>query len=371
MRLALALCALLGLAACDLPEDQRLPNAFGDPGDILVVTDSVTFEGPVGDALRQTIGRSVAPPLSVADFSLLRRELTGPGYPVLQRSRNVIFTAVLDGDADTTAIERFLTARIDSSGLRLIREGRGAFVVPRQDVWAQGQVVVLAAAGSDSLLADALRQHADTLRTLFTALTEAQLRADMFARARQTAVEDTLLSRHGFAVHVQHDYFVAQDTTAAPAGLPGRFLRLRRVLSDTWRDLWVYYEDAPPPAHLDSLYVEQVTDAAMEAFLRGATDSSYVEVDRIRPVRSDSIAVAGRPARRTRGLWRMREDLMGGPFVRYSFYEPGQRRLYVVYGMVFAPQHRFRGDKREFLRQLEVTTQTFRTAGEPTAGAGR
>jgi hypothetical protein len=232
-------------------------------------------------------------------------------------------------------------------------------------VWAAGQVVVLAAAGTDSLLAEAFRQNADTLRALLTEQTEVQLRADMFSRGRQTALEDSLLDAHGFAVHVQHDYFVAQDTTAAPAGLPGRYVRLRRVLTDTWRDLGIYYEDDVPPARLDTAYVERVTDAVLETFVRGAYDSSFVRLDRVRPVRSDSVVLAGHPARRTRGLWRMTEDFMGGPFVRYSFYEPRQRRLYVLFGMVYAPQHKFGGDKREFLRQLEVIAQTFRTRADP------
>ena len=58
----------------------------------------------------------------------------------------------------------------------------------------------------------------------------------------------------------------------------------------------------------------------------------------------------------------MTEDFMGGPFVRYSFYDAEQGRRYVVFGMVYAPQHKFRGSKREFLRQLEVIARTFRTA---------
>ncbi|HLT45893.1 MAG TPA: DUF4837 family protein [Rubricoccaceae bacterium] len=359
---ALALGLALGLAACDEPLHPHVPNAVGDPGEVVVVTDSMTWAGPVGEALRATLGRSIAPPLNIADFQLRRRELTSEGFDLLRRQRHVIFAAALD---DTSAVARFLEARLDSAGARLVREGRGAFVVPRRDVWATGQIVVLAAAGSDSLLADAFRQHADTLRTLFTGATLARLHEDMFSRQRQTAVEDSLLDAHGFTVNVQHDYFVSQDTTAAPAGLPGHYVRLRRVLSDTWRDLWVYYEDGAAAERLDTAYVEHVTDRLLETFVRGGYDSSFVRIDRARPIRTDSVVLAGRPARETRGLWRMTEDFMGGPFVRYSFYDPAQRRLYVVFGMVYAPQHRFSGNKREFLRQLEVIARTFRTADGP------
>ncbi|MDX1418641.1 MAG: DUF4837 family protein [Rubricoccaceae bacterium] len=356
--LLLPLAAALTLAACDAPVERRLPNAIGEAGEILVVTDSATWAGPAGVALRETLGRSIAPPLDIADFSLRRRDLTGTSFPFLRSARHLIFAAPLD---DTSAVARFLEARMDSAGVRVVRAGGGTFVAPRRDVWASDQAVILAAAGSDSLLAGALRQSADTLRALFTDLTMAQVQDDMFERGRQTRLEDELLAAHGFAVNVQHDYFVSQDTTAAPAGLPGHYVRLRRVLSDTWRDLWVYYEEAPSET-LDPAYVETVTDQLLETFVRGAYDSSYVQLDRLRPLRVDTTRLGDRAAQQTRGLWTMTEDFMGGPFVRYSFYDDAQSRLYVVFGMVYAPQHRFRGNKREFLRQLEVVARTFRTA---------
>jgi hypothetical protein len=48
---------------------------------------------------------------------------------------------------------------------------------------------------------------------------------------------------------------------------------------------------------------------------------------------------------------------MGGPFLNYTFYDESSRRLYMIDGMVFAPGY----DKREFLRQMEVISHTFRT----------
>lgn len=51
---------------------------------------------------------------------------------------------------------------------------------------------------------------------------------------------------------------------------------------------------------------------------------------------------------------------MGGPFVTYAFYDQDSGRIYLVDGMVFAPNFK----KREFLRQLEVTAHTFRTQSE-------
>ena len=359
--LLVGLCASisLSLVACEIGSPVPLPNAIGSVGEVLVVTDSVTWAGPVGDALRQTVGGTIAPPLDIPDFRLLRRDLTNRGFSILQGYKSLIFAAPLD---DTSAVARFLEARLDPAGVAMIRAGEGTVVLPRHDLWAQNQVVIFAAAANDSLLAAAIRARADTLRAVFTRPALEQTKEDMFGRNRQLDREDSLMQAHDFAVNVQHDYFVSHDTTVSIDGQTGQFIRIRRVLSDTWRDLFVYYEDGVSSA--DSAHVEQVTDVVLEQFIRGAYDSSYVRIDRIRPVRSETITLAGRQATETRGLWRMVEDFMGGPFVRYSFYDAEQQRLYIVYGMVFAPQHQFRANKREFLRQLEVIARTFRTRAD-------
>ena len=70
---------------------------------------------------------------------------------------------------------------------------------------------------------------------------------NMFDIGRQRSLEQTLMDRHGFAVHGQHDFFVAIDTT--------QFVWLRRVLSDTWRSMFVYYEEDGNPENLTAEWI--------------------------------------------------------------------------------------------------------------------
>ena len=110
--LVLPLLLITFLAACEAPEPRR-PDAIGPIGEMAVVMDSMTWMGPAGDALRATVGRSVAPPLNISDFRLRRTDLTNERFRYLQTQRAVLFGAVLDGD--TTAVARFLEARLDSA----------------------------------------------------------------------------------------------------------------------------------------------------------------------------------------------------------------------------------------------------------------
>lgn len=357
-RALLALSCLVIFSACEEIEPP-LPNAVGAAGEILVVADTATWSGEVGDAIRAVLGRSVAPPLGgLADFKLVRRDLNNEHFNLLQSSRHIVFASALD---DTSNVARFLEARLDSTGSQMIRSGDGTLVLQRANLWANDQLVVMATAGNDSLLAEAILANADTLRRSYTALSLAATEIDMFERGRQLEFERELMDNHQFSLTVQHDYFLSQDTTINIDGTTGNFVRLRRVLSETWRDYFVYYEDFDTTQPLDSNRIELITDQALEQFVRGQYDSSYVELDRIRPISQEPVVISGRPATQHRGLWRMTEEFMGGPFVRYTFIDEQQQRLYVFFGMIFAPQHRFRGQKREFLRQLEVTARTFRT----------
>ncbi len=167
------------------------------------------------------------------------------------------------------------------------------------------------------------------------------------------------MENHHFAVHAQHDYVVAMDTS--------NFIWLRRTLSDTWRSFFIYYEENADPSKLSPEWIYNARDALTQRFVQG-TSGGWIEIDRKRPLESEEINFKDRYAYETRGLWHMVGEEngekiqfgMGGAFLTYAFYDQASARLYLIDGMVFAPNF----PKREFLRQLEVIAYTFRTRQE-------
>ena len=57
------------------------------------------------------------------------------------------------------------------------------------------------------------------------------------------------------------------------------------------------------------------------------------------------------------GLWESKEEIKGGPFIAYGFYEPVNDRLYLLSGVIHAPDK----DKIPYLRQMETIFRTFDT----------
>lgn len=366
--LAPALVLAVLLAGCSEVTEYK-PPAVGQNGEIMVVTDSATWSGPVGEALRATLGREARTyPQPTPTFTLTRQSLSDYALQGIQRQHSLVFAAPF---TDTTATARFLRARFDSSGVAALERG-GNGIITRDDLWMRNQLVLYATAPSDSALAEQIRTSGDDLRASFGTLARERLAEDMFEKGQQTEVEQQLLDAHDFAVNVQHDYVVIQDTTfLSDRDTRGTFVRMRRLAGqDSWRDMFVYYEDDPRLERLHPDSVRALRNRLTERFVRGSFPESFITIEERdftrRPIETDTVSLGGRFAIETRGTWRMTGDAMGGPFVSYAFFDEDTGRFYLIDGMIYGPRYT-NEEKREFLRQMEAIAYTFRTDDDATA----
>lgn len=322
----------------------------------------MTWKGPIGEALRAELARPIPTlPGGQGAFKLVQRELDNLSWQQAQRARNVVVAGLID---DSTAAGRFLRARIDAAGQQSLREGRARGVYVNPNLWARDQLVVYATGATVPALVREIETEGDRLVAAFDTLAARNTETEMFSKARQTDVEAELLADKGWTLKMQHDYVQVQDTTATADGLTGDFVRYRRVLTDTWRDFFVFAADGVTELP-DSMRLDAITDDLLSQFALGIYDGSFVQIDPRRPIRRDTAQVGPYAAAEQRGLWYMTEDLMGGSYIRYAFIADG--RLFVYYGMIFSPDRTL--DKREFQRQVEVIGTTIRVGGEASANA--
>lgn len=355
----LLLTPLLG--GCGGSLGQYRPSATGPEGQITVVMDSMLWKGPVGDVLREELGPWLGTlPAPEPLFDLRNQPLvTQRTFDHVKTLKNLVFVAPL---RDSTNESRFLNTVFDEQARAAIMSGLPA-VVPRKNQWRNQQQVVYVAGATQSDLIRAIADAGEDLRYQFNVITRERVTLDMFDKGRQQDMEVRIMDKHDFAVNVQHDYFTAIDTT--------NFIWLRRVLTDTWRSVFVYYIENADPSDLDSEWIYRRRDALTKKYIQGNV-AGYVKIDYRRPLETENINFLGRYGFETRGLWYMVMDgedgeLLqaggGGPFVTYSFYDQDSGRIYIIDGMVFAPGY----DKREFLRHMEAIAYTFRTKNDEAA----
>lgn len=351
-RLSPLLAVLIGLIAIGCGEVDYRPSAIGNDSEIVIVTDDEYWRGEIGDALRETLSDYVETlPAPEREFELRRMNMQS-SFEDIRQHKNVVFVAPY---TDSSAVGRFLRSRLPENA-----EGaQEGLAVHREDLWRRNQMIVYMTAATPDALVQTIRDNGEDILYLFNRITRKRVTEDIFEKGRQRNIEEHLMEKHSFAVNVQHDFRIAIDTT--------NFVWLRRILSDTWRSIFVYYIEDANPAVLSPEWIYATRDSLTKQWVQGNA-GGFVKIDRPprRPLETELVNFLDRYGFETRGLWQMvgeREDGSlfqfgaGGPFVTYTFYDEPSGRIYMIDGMVFAPGY----EKRDFLRHMEAIAYTFRT----------
>jgi len=97
-------------------------------------------------------------------------------------------------------------------------------------------------------------------------------------------------------------------------------------------------------------YLLKVRDSVLRANVPGPTEGSYMTTERRIEQVQNIIKHNGNYASEMRGLWRLRNDYMGGPYISLAELDAANQRIVVAFGYVYAPSK----DKRNYLRQVEA-----------------
>ncbi len=97
-------------------------------------------------------------------------------------------------------------------------------------------------------------------------------------------------------------------------------------------------------------------DTVMKKNIPGGREGQWMQTNK-EFVWTNNISVKGVYAMEARGLWEMRDDAMGGPFVSHSRIDSVNGRIIVVEGFVYAPDKK----KRSMLRRMEAALYTLET----------
>ena len=356
-------------------EGDYRPRAVGPEGEVTVVMDSTNWQGEVGEAFRANVAPYINTlPVPERLFSLRQVDLTSQAaYERVQNQKNIVFVAPL---SDTTTEATFMRDRLSQEVRNAVENGQ-PLVVPRPNLWRKSQRVFYVTAADTEQLIQTLETQSNQIRKSFTEITLDRMQREMFETERQYEMEDSLMTTHGFAVNVQHDYQIAAQDLKGPE----RTVWLARVLVDTRRDLIVHYVEDASPSLITPEWAVETRDSLTRQYIRGSM-AGFARIDRRRELDTEERDFLGRYGYQTEGLWHLVADPDsveldgnygedeyvemggGGPFVNYTFYDQESGRVYMVDGSVYAPTF----DKLQFLRQMKVVARTFRTRSESDAG---
>lgn len=349
------LSALLLLAGCKTDDGKEkekgtyLPNARYSEAEVILVMDSAKWHGELGEALVKTFAEKIPGLPQPEPYFSLKPVRASAFKNLFKQAANIIIVMTLDNNSQEGLIlKNFFT----DESLERIRNNKDLFMFSQENVFAQNQSVMYLFGQNDRQLIEQLEKNKTHLREYFLKKEKSRIANKIYAGKTKDAITKSLISRHQFSLKVPGPYDLAKDEE--------NFVWLRQ-LGQIDKSVFVYYE----PYTSESVFEEQgflnLRKKIGQTLLVDIQNPSiYMETESLVPPVLRQVNLNGKYAIEARGLWKLSDGSLGGPFISYVFVDEDLNRLYYIEGYVASPGR----DKRETIRELEVILNTFKTESE-------
>lgn len=327
---AFFLLAIVLLSSCDSEKaERRLPRHSGESGEILIVMNEGIWLSNPGDSLRKVLEQTYTQlPQAEASFSLLQFS-TSEMNDLLRHHRNIV-NIIIGADSG------------GKTGVTLAR-----------NKWSNGQLVFTVRAEDEEAFYNLL-------------LSDLQPVVDMIDQAEVERYQSKYRrnGNEGLEIKIAKAFnvkmLIPNECELADAQEDFIWIKRERVkyLGNTGHDITQGFFVFRYPYSSDSLLDEKAIlakrDEMLKKYVPGPNDGTYMTTEYRFPPSSTTITKDGKYAVETRGLWKIENYFMGGPFMQVTATSKDDNYVTCVSGFVFAPKFK----KREYIREIDAILQS-------------
>lgn len=326
----ISIVASLVIMACDKPQ----PDSVGYDHVITVVCEPENWDAcePI---LAETLGKIFKTPRTEPLYTLQR--IDASDLSINLKNKNLMILTRLEVYSEVTQQVRSM---LPDSIIHGIRENpRGYYY--QEDAYAKGQALVVVAAKSIADLRSRLKVNQDHILDFYEQKMYERNTAFIYRSGEQFELAEKYFNQYGYYIRMMHDFVEIENNASKNLVWLGRDFPYR-WLSVSWA------------APVDSLELGVQTDLLLRSTLTSKIGSIILNEDYLQ---QESMWFKQFSAIKYYGLWESKEEIKGGPFIAYSFYEPTKDRIYLLAGIIHAPDK----SKIPYIRQMETIIRTFET----------
>lgn len=318
------LAAALSLTACK--KENFFPTASGRPYEVLVVMDSTDWKAPHGRAL----------------FDVLDTDV--PMLPQSERSFRISQTEVKDFDRVLNIFRNIIIVNIDPHQFTRTK------MKFTRDKWAMEQIVLTINSPSEEEFRNFCVEHRQDIVDFLTRTEMNRLVKELKQKHSKVTFD---LAKQIFDCEI----FVPKELQSYKKGKD--FVWTSNNTASGLENMVIYSYPYEGPQTFNKEYLCHKRDSIMQVNLPGEKPGMYMQTDTLCTV-VRPIVVHNNYAMEMRGLWIMRNDCMGGPYVSHHRVDTENNRVIVVEGFVYAPEKM----KRGLIRRLEGSLYTLKLPEE-------
>lgn len=212
----------------------------------------------------------------------------------------------------------------------------------KKDVYSQPQMVVYISASSAQQLNEELPRRAKAIRALLTR-SEMNNGIALMSDNRNKGMEQRVATQTGCKM------LIPADITAYKTAK--NFIWMQNNAPTIVKNLCVY---TYPTERLTVGELLEKRDSMLAKNIRGAQSNMFFQTVE-RNLSVEKTVEKGDTLLKIRGLWEMKGDIMGGPFVAHAKLDRRNKRVKVAEAFVYAPET----NKRNLIRLLEAALYTL------------
>jgi len=330
-QLLLLIITTLLLSACiddNFTEMDLKPEATGDPGKIVVVLDREYWNTEIGKAIKETLQKPVE--------TLPQEE---PLFEVL-----IVDNISFIGSLRTN--HTILIFNIGNSKKSVSLN----FNDPKKDVWAKGQIIYKIA-GDVSSVAEQYRRYAPSLINKLATSAISVLQNE-YKLKHHKAIKEELEITMNLSLNVPRTMTLSENFNDFIWLQQAKLKHSDGLDHEIQQGLVVYTYPFLDDSTFTLKYQIAKRDSMMKKHIEGVKNGTYMTTEKSLGFEPQYIEkeFKGEYAFEMKGLWKMQNSLMGGPFISVSRLDKKNNRIITVEGYVFAPKF----PKQLYLRELEA-----------------
>lgn len=298
------------------------PASSGRPYEMLVVIDKNLWERPAGRAL----------------FDVLDRDV--PGLPQPERSFRI---SQIIPDKFTRGMRIFRNI-IDVDIQPIYTQPKLKF---SRNPYASPQMIMTIQAPDEASFEEFVTKNGQVILDFFTKA-ELNRQINLLKKEHSGIVSTKVGSMFGC------DVWVPAELERYKEGKDFLWISSDKPHSDASVNFVIYSYPYTDKDTFTKDYFVHKRDSVMKINIPGSNEGQYVQTD-AEHVDVKEFSVKGEYAFEARGLWYMKNDMMGGPFVSHARVDLPNGRVVVVEGFVYAPEKK----KRDLMRKMEASLYTL------------
>jgi hypothetical protein len=317
------LLMILLLTSCLDKERKGLkPMVAGRPGEVLLVIDPYLWESSIGEYFTRLFSEPFEGlPADEPIYDLIH--IPSSSFNKIFKSHRNIFL------------------------VKIGSEFKEPKIIVQRDIWAYPQLVVNLIGPSDTSLVRYLRQSQEKLLTLLK-VDERNRIIMNYSKNLAKGVDVKLRQEHGVSISVPAGYEMDVDSA--------NFVWLSHETAEISQGILIYFYPYTDPNTFTPEYLVKKRDEFTRRYVPGPKEGSYMITEKDYPVIFRELEENNRYIAELKGLWKLQNGFMGGPFVSHTMLDEKNNRVVTADGFVYAPGQ----NKRNYVRELEAILQTFK-----------